>query len=41
LVGWMYVWNLNPEGLGLLWLMASGTWGGFILAEGRCQLTGT
>jgi hypothetical protein len=30
----MGVWELNPEGFGSLWLMASGTWGGIILAEG-------
>jgi hypothetical protein len=26
--GWMDFWELNPEGLGLLWLMASATSGG-------------
>jgi hypothetical protein len=26
--GWMDVWELNPERLGSLWLMASATWGG-------------
>jgi hypothetical protein len=32
--GWMHVWELNPEGLGSLWLMASVTWGEIILADG-------
>jgi hypothetical protein len=26
--GWMDVWDLNPQVLGSLWLMASATWGG-------------
>jgi hypothetical protein len=30
--GWMDVCELNPEELGLLWLMASATWGEIILA---------
>jgi hypothetical protein len=25
--GWMDEWELNPDGLGSLWLMASETWG--------------
>jgi hypothetical protein len=25
--GWMAFWELNPEVLGSLWLMASATWG--------------
>jgi hypothetical protein len=33
--GWMDVWELNPEGLGSHWLMASATWWwGVNLAEG-------
>jgi hypothetical protein len=30
----MDVWELNPEGLGSLWLRTSATWGGIILAYG-------
>jgi hypothetical protein len=30
---WMDVWELNPEVLGLLWLMASATWGKITLTE--------
>jgi hypothetical protein len=26
--GWMALWELNPEVVGSLWLMASATWGG-------------
>jgi hypothetical protein len=26
--GWMAFWELNPEVLGSLWLLASATWGG-------------
>jgi hypothetical protein len=32
--GWMDVWDLNPEGLGSLWLTTSVIWGEIILAEG-------
>jgi hypothetical protein len=28
LIGWMNVWESNPEGLGSLWLKASATLGG-------------
>jgi hypothetical protein len=31
--GWMTVWELNPEVLRSLRLMASATWGGITLAE--------
>jgi hypothetical protein len=30
----MVLWELNPEVLGLLWLMASATWMGITSAEG-------
>jgi hypothetical protein len=30
----MVLWGLNPELLGLLWLMASATWGEITSAEG-------
>jgi hypothetical protein len=36
----MDVWELNPEGLGSLWLMASVTCGEIILAEGLHDLGG-
>jgi hypothetical protein len=38
--GWMAFWELNPEVLGLLWLMASATfgWRGITLAEGLNDL---
>jgi hypothetical protein len=32
--GWMPFWELNPEVLASLWLMASATWGEITLAEG-------
>jgi hypothetical protein len=32
--GWMEVWELNPEVLGSLWLMAFATWGEITMAEG-------
>jgi hypothetical protein len=31
---WIALWGLNPEVLGLLWLMASATWGEITSAEG-------
>jgi hypothetical protein len=31
---WMALWELNPEMLGSLWLMASAAWGEVTLAEG-------
>jgi hypothetical protein len=32
--GWMAVWVLNPEVLGLLWLVVCATWGEITSAEG-------